>query len=47
VSYEQNVGQDNNITAANNNSFKSVAEFTYWNDINIAEFAFMKKLRAD
>jgi hypothetical protein len=45
ASGEQNVGQDDNITAANNKSFKTVAKFTYWNDTNIAEFAFMKKLR--
>lgn len=47
VSCEQNVGQDDNITAANNGSFKSVAKFTHWNDTNIAEFAFMKKLKTD
>jgi len=44
---EQNVGQNGNITAANTKSFKTVAKFTYWNDTNITEFAFMKKLRAD
>lgn len=47
VSCEQNVGQDDSITAANNKSFKIVAKFTYLNDTYIAEFAFMKKLRAD
>jgi hypothetical protein len=46
VSCEQKVEQDDNIKAANNKSFKIVAKFTYWNDTNIAEFAFMKKLRA-
>lgn len=47
VSCEQNVGQDDNITAANNKSFKCVAKFTYWNDTNIEVFVFMKILRGD
>jgi len=47
LSCDKNVGQDDNITTANNKSFKSVAEFSYWNDTNTAVFAFMKKLRTD